>query len=198
MHALRRNFVPLLVGVAAILMSVAALVVIVDAIDNDEGRSVAEGQLTFIDAPELLRDFSLGRALLGVSVEARGGELVVTDVRAGSPAEGAGVRRGDVIVSAAGQAVEDVAALRRAVAAVGPGEQYELVVRRGDAEQTLRVDRPDRIAEPFLLPPEERRLIPDLRDPAFDAFLDHLADEVADRLREQGLVPVTPTPSSGA
>jgi Do/DeqQ family serine protease len=64
--------------------------------------------------------------------DARG--LVVTDVAAGSPADAAGLRRGDVILEVARQPVSDVAALRRALDTVPAGDPALLYVHRPGGE----------------------------------------------------------------
>jgi regulator of sigma E protease len=65
-----------------------------------------------------------------------GGPAIAGDVEDGKPAARAGFRRGDVILSANGQPIEDwnqwVEFLRSR-----PGEQVELAVLRGDTELTL-------------------------------------------------------------
>jgi serine protease Do len=60
-------------------------------------------------------------------------------VGAGSPAERAGVRAGDVIIGFNGAAVTDPNALRNAVARTPPGSDVTLTVWRDGREQQLRV-----------------------------------------------------------
>ena len=60
--------------------------------------------------------------------------LVVVDVAAGSPAEAAGLRRGDVILEVARQPVSDAADLRRALGALPQGESALLYVHRPGGE----------------------------------------------------------------
>jgi S1-C subfamily serine protease len=59
-----------------------------------------------------------------------------------SPAEKAGLRRGDLVVSAAEQTVPDPAALLRLVEASTVGEALPLTVLRGDQELQLSI-RPE-------------------------------------------------------
>jgi serine protease Do len=67
---------------------------------------------------------------LGVS-SARG--ALVSQIRPGSPAEAAGIERGDVIVSYRGSEIVDLRSLPRAVSATGVGEQVELeLIRDGE------------------------------------------------------------------
>lgn len=88
---------------------------------------------------ETLGAMMQGRPLLGVSVD---DALVVTAVVEGSAAQDAGVQVGDRIVKVAGESVADLAAVRAAIAAVEPGETYDLTVQRDGREQTLQVVRP--------------------------------------------------------
>jgi len=65
--------------------------------------------------------------------------VIVSSVGAGSAAEKAGVKRGDVIESFNGQKVHDTNTLRNRVAEAGPGKTAELVIVRDGSEQTLKV-----------------------------------------------------------
>jgi S1-C subfamily serine protease len=76
----------------------------------------------------------------GLSVEPLGSDLsrrlassqgvVVTDVTAGGPADKAGLRRGDIILSVKGHAVADAEALYLQLDALKPGDSVPLYVRR--------------------------------------------------------------------
>jgi membrane-associated protease RseP (regulator of RpoE activity) len=84
-----------------------------------------------------------GRASLGVSCrEVNSGEMwgsggatvqgaIVEEIGPGSPAQKAGFRIGDTIISMNGQAVKGVKDLARLVAAHRPGDTVEIVVLRG-------------------------------------------------------------------
>lgn len=74
---------------------------------------------------------------LGAGVEAQNGKLVVTAVASDSPAEKAGLKEGDVILTAGGQPVAGAAALAEAVRARAPGEKLTLAVARGDTAHQL-------------------------------------------------------------
>jgi len=56
--------------------------------------------------------------------------VVVTDVQAGSAAEKAGLRRGDVVLEIAGRPVRDVAAFYRELGAVKPGDSVRVYLSR--------------------------------------------------------------------
>jgi Do/DeqQ family serine protease len=91
------------------------------------------------------------RAQLGVTVQGVTTELaeslglkqatgaIVSAVSAGSAAERAGVKRGDVIQSFNGQPVHDTNSLRNRVSEAGPGSTAELVILRDGSEKRLSV-----------------------------------------------------------
>jgi S1-C subfamily serine protease len=76
--------------------------------------------------------------------EVRG--VIVSSVEDGSAAEKAGVKKGDVIVSFAGQPVRDLNALRNRVAESEPGSKHPIVIVRDGREQTLSVTLDEREA----------------------------------------------------
>jgi DNA-binding MarR family transcriptional regulator len=65
--------------------------------------------------------------------------LLVREVEEGAPAAAAGVLVGDVIRAAGGRPVASVGVLRQALAGQARRGALELVVRRGEADTTLRV-----------------------------------------------------------
>lgn len=75
---------------------------------------------------------------LGVSTQQRG--IVVTGVKAASPAAQAGFQLNDIIISYAGQPVSDVGEFRNRIAATPPGSRREVEVLRRGAKLTLQVD----------------------------------------------------------
>ena len=96
-------------------------------------------------AAELLRGGRLSRGTLGLEVADRppseahprpGAELL--RVLPASPAERAGLRRGDVIVRVGDQSVEGERDLRALVLAAGVGEPLQIEVERGSQTLTLR------------------------------------------------------------
>lgn len=68
----------------------------------------------------------------------RPGGVRLTGVRAGSPAERAGLRAGDVITRIGDQEIPDLQAMADALRAHRPGDAVEIVVKRGDSTATLR------------------------------------------------------------
>ncbi len=84
-------------------------------------------------------------AYLGVTTrDAAAGGARVASVVSGAPASDAGLKAGDVIVSLAGTKVDDSATLSGAVDTHKPGDQVEIVVRRGGSDHTLQAKLTDR------------------------------------------------------
>jgi Do/DeqQ family serine protease len=94
---------------------------------------------------------SVTRAWLGARTQAvdtetakslgldRPGGLLVSAIYPGGPAAEAGLKQGDMILSADGQPVNDEASLSYRVATKKPGERIVLSVRQGGATRTLNV-----------------------------------------------------------
>jgi serine protease Do len=64
---------------------------------------------------------------------------LIESVIEGSPAERAGLKRGDVVTAFNGQPVVDTNSLRNAVAGTPPGTEVTLTMMREGREQQLRV-----------------------------------------------------------
>jgi serine protease Do len=64
---------------------------------------------------------------------------LVADVVKDSPAEKAGLKRGDVVISLNGKPVEDSTSLRNMVSAAAPGKSVELKIIREGKEQSVAV-----------------------------------------------------------
>jgi serine protease Do len=102
--------------------------------------------------PQLESKGKVTRGYLGVNIQSISTELakalklketrgaLVADVVEGSPAEKAGVKRGDVIVAYNGNAVEDSHTLPAMVAATPVGREITLTVLRDGKEQQLRME----------------------------------------------------------
>ena len=65
--------------------------------------------------------------------------LRLTGVRAGSPADSAGVKAGDVVIELAGQPVTDLQSYSDALYSHQPGDEVEIVVMRGSERLKLKV-----------------------------------------------------------
>jgi S1-C subfamily serine protease len=99
------------------------------------------------------------RAQLGVTVQGVTSEMaenlglknangaIVSSVAAGSAAERAGVKRGDIIQSFNGQPVHDTNTLRNRVAESAPGTASDVVILRDGGEKTLSVKLDEANAE---------------------------------------------------
>jgi serine protease Do len=98
---------------------------------------------------DLMDDGQVERGWLGVQIQGLDEDLatnlelpkaegaLVSGVQAGSPAERAGIERGDVILSFGGKLIDKVGQLSRAVAAVPAGEKAEVVLWRDGKEVKL-------------------------------------------------------------
>jgi serine protease Do len=100
--------------------------------------------------PQLEAKGEVTRGFLGVSIQDITPDLakslkladakgaLVADVTAGSPAEAAGVKRGDVVVRYDGKEIADAHALPALVAGTPIGKTVTLAVRRNGTEEELR------------------------------------------------------------
>lgn len=91
-------------------------------------------------AGELIETGEVEHAFLGVAVEDADNGARLAEVRPGSPADDAGLRQGDVVTAAEGDAIESADDLRAAVEAREPGDSLELTVERGGDERTITVE----------------------------------------------------------
>ena len=78
--------------------------------------------------------------------------LVVTDMAAGSPAEAAGLKRGDVVVQADGAAATAVT-LSEALRARKSGDKIRLRISRGGAEEDIEATLAGNFARTYKLDP---------------------------------------------
>jgi serine protease Do len=98
---------------------------------------------------------------LGLNADQPGGALVAT-VTPNSPAAKAGLKQGDVIVSANGEPIKNVNDLPRRVAMMQPGQKLELGVRRGGNDVKLATqvgempDKEQALANPNALEPQKQ------------------------------------------
>jgi membrane-associated protease RseP (regulator of RpoE activity) len=188
MQFLRRNYVPLLLGIGATLLVAAVVAGVADLVTDEEPeRRVSVGAVQFDldqledalrdfdfddlhdleglrDLPEigilleLLRGYLSGfdgfggfgeglfgggasifatdQPTLGVTIDTASGALVIEQVQAGTAAANAGLRSGDEILSVDGRAVDEIDALRDAIADGALGRVYVLeVLRDGERQQ---------------------------------------------------------------
>jgi serine protease Do len=77
------------------------------------------------------------RDALGLSGDTRG--VLIGDVFKGQPADKAGMKRGDIVTSVNGKAVESANELRNAIAAIHPGEKTPLDILRNGKKMTVNV-----------------------------------------------------------
>jgi putative serine protease PepD len=95
----------------------------------------------------LERGETIKRAYLGVSTSAGTDGVTIASVSAGGPAEAAGLRVGDVIISVGGKQVVDPDQVAAAIQDRHPGDGVAVEVRRSDGgNETLQVklgERPD-------------------------------------------------------
>jgi Do/DeqQ family serine protease len=100
---------------------------------------------------QLLKGGKVRRGMLGLTIQPVTADLasslglsnargaLVSSVQPGSPAERAGVRRGDVITAFNGVPVSDSNSLRNQVARTQPGTEVALTISRDNREQQVRV-----------------------------------------------------------
>jgi serine protease Do len=112
------------------------------AIPSDMAKSVMDS---------IIKHGKVVRGWLGVSIQDLTPDIakslgvkqqtgaLVADVVKDSPAEKAGLKRGDVIVSVDGKQIEDSTSLRNMVSAAAPGKTMELKVIREGKEQSVVV-----------------------------------------------------------
>lgn len=100
---------------------------------------------------QLIEHGKVSRGQLGVTVQYITSDLaaslglkdtkgvLVTSVRAGGPADRAGIKSGDVILELNGKPVDDVNAFRNRVAAAGAGSEATLTLQRNGERKELRM-----------------------------------------------------------
>jgi putative serine protease PepD len=88
---------------------------------------------------ELISTGKAEHAYLGVSVETVNGSVRIGEVRSGTPADDAGLRAGDTIVSIDGQKVTSSEALTNAIAAKSPNDTVSVTYSRDGTTHTVEV-----------------------------------------------------------
>ncbi len=120
--------------------------------------------------PQLIENGKVVRGWLGISMDPVNADLaeklnldtprgaLVKAVGTKSPAQKAGIQRGDVIISFDGQQIRDIHHLRHVVGAAAVGESVEVtVLRKGGEEKRLTVKLGKRTAETMATLNEERQ-----------------------------------------
>ena len=139
---------------------------------EERARELAESEeLTVLRRlPEVFRGFAArrpGRVRLGIRAESIGGQLaeffgaeagiLVEHVDDDMRGAAAGLRAGDVITAVDGQAVDDLAALRRQLARLEPGAAFDMTIVRDRAETSLTVEPAEEEEEEVEESPRPRR-----------------------------------------
>ncbi|UCE78836.1 MAG: DegQ family serine endoprotease, partial [Nitrospiraceae bacterium] len=100
---------------------------------------------------QLVREGKVTRGWLGVTIQELTPDLsnkfglqksqgaLVGDIAKGSPAEKAGIKRGDIILEFNGKKVKDVGALKNMVAKAGIGDELPVTIMREGKKQSLKV-----------------------------------------------------------
>jgi membrane-associated protease RseP (regulator of RpoE activity) len=107
---------------------------------------------------------------LGARVVATSDGLTVSAVIADSPADKAGLERGDIITAVDGSQVEDMKALLSAIKDKAPGDSLTLSILRNGAAQDIAVTLEAR-PEPLV---ETNRLLPELDGIPRDQLFSHM------------------------
>jgi putative serine protease PepD len=100
------------------------------AIPSNKAKSAAE---------QLMRGGKVSHPYLGVSVTNGDGGALIADVTAGSPADKAGLRKGDLITRAGSRAVSNANDLVGAVQAGKAGDELVLTVKRDGSDRQVTV-----------------------------------------------------------
>jgi putative serine protease PepD len=92
-------------------------------------------------ATAIIEDGEIEHAYLGVSTDdtENGDGAHIAEVRAGTPAERAGLESGDVVTAIDGDEVTSADELRRSIDAQKPGDEVELTVQRDGETETVTV-----------------------------------------------------------
>ncbi len=110
--------------------------------------------------PQLMEKGKVTRGMLGVQVQVVTPELarsfglsepmgaLVAEVRPGTPAEKAGIKRGDIIIEFNGQPIREMNELPRLVAATAPGTKATVKVLREGKEKTFSLTVTELVDEP--------------------------------------------------
>lgn len=142
----------------------------------------------------------VSRGWIGISVQPLTKEMVdyyklegedgvlVADVMAGYPAEKAGLKKYDIILTVNGAKIKDTNQLVKAISAVKPGQTAEIGILRDSKRQTVKIVTEKRPDAPDLSGPEATK------DNAIGAHISELTPELRQQYRlnetDQGLLVV--------
>jgi Do/DeqQ family serine protease len=141
---------------------------------------------------QLIEHGEVRRGRLGVTIQAITPDLartfglastsgaLVSDVDAGSPAEAAGLKRGDVITAVNGATVKDSNVLRNEIAALQPGTEAKLTIVRDGSQRVVTA----KLTE---LPASNRRTGAEPRGPGAERFGLTLKPLTAETARDLGV-----------
>jgi len=90
-------------------------------------------------APQLISSGKAIHAYLGVSIDATASSAKIAGVQSGTPAANAGLKKGDVITSVNGHAIESGDDLSAAINSYKPGDKIQVTYQRGGSEHTTTV-----------------------------------------------------------
>ncbi|MEM7028359.1 MAG: PDZ domain-containing protein [Chloroflexota bacterium] len=92
----------------------------------------------------------VGVAQAQISEDASEQGIVITKIIADSPADEAGMKRGNILLKVDDEAVNTVSALRKYLAGLAIGDEVTLTLLHGDDERTLTATLADRDGRPYL------------------------------------------------
>jgi serine protease Do len=124
------------------------------------------------------------RSRLGVTAEHR---AIVSEVMPNTPAEKAGLKPGDVVMSVDGQNIEDPRQLREAVQKAGPGKEIRLRILRGKETKEVKARLEEAPGDVFQTPFGMRRdlapIVPEMRAPLAQEL--HRLEQRVERLQKR-------------
>jgi len=134
------------------------------------GRGGGLNPFPIAGQPAVVNDTYFGAYLLDVDTViarqfnlAHAGGVLVDRVLPGTPADGVGIQRGDVILRLDGQRVQNVSEFQKMISAKKPGSAIELAILSNGSRKTVKVrfDNTQAMAPPFAPTPG-----PNVRQPA--------------------------------
>jgi C-terminal processing protease CtpA/Prc len=126
--------------------------------DDDSGPSDSRGGYLGVRVQDVTRDLQRARDLPNTQ------GALINRVEGGSPADRAGIRRGDVIVRVDGNEIDDSSELIREMRGEDPGTRLSIVVLRDGARKTFQVTLASRPAEMDVPPVPDRVPAGEYRD----------------------------------